>query len=574
MARRRSRAVRARNLLGRLRPTRARLPYLVLALAMVVQVVIALKAAEGGWFGVDAVHYFTRRGPIDDLDEGLFSPYAGHWQPVLISVFLGLFAMFGMNIWPFVVFSLAVHLTVIVLTVVLLRRVGVDAWLAVLVGWLLLFFGAGAEVYISDAPVALSSAVMLGLGALLVSLRVDRWRRRDAVVVTVLLVLALMCSITGVVMVVVVGAHLAVRSWKIALVAVGPAALTFVVWFAVSGRTGARARGEAWQYLGVPSAVWRGLSVSLNSLVGFQGGGAVLLVLLVVVLLGFGTAPPQLRMVAWSGALGAATQMTLSAVANLSNGEVPIVGRYQYVMVVLLAPAMALLFTVARSALARSASASVPAVVPLIVVVAITAAATVSGMEALREAHYFNAAVGERYRSWVVGTAAAVEDGQEPVWTDIEDPFASGEDIIALTRPEVRDKVPVTDVTPERRLTAELQLFVGVRQGEGFGISAPALVSLSQGFATSRLAGSGCHTYVSNGQQPEMEVAVGSGVELEVTSASSQVTTELIRDNLSSGVRVWGLVPGEQVSIASTAKDALLVLRFSAAGTFEICTGG
>ena len=145
------------------------------------------RLAHRSWFGVDAVYYLTTRGPVPSADEGLFKPYGGHWQTIPLLVYRGLFAVFGMRSYlPYVAVALAVHLAIVFVLYLLLRRVGatpLDRLRRQLAG---LFYGAGSEAFMWDAPMVLTSGLLLGLVAMLVmvrrrfSLRSRLARRRPA----------------------------------------------------------------------------------------------------------------------------------------------------------------------------------------------------------------------------------------------------------------------------------------------------------------------------------------------------------------------------------------------------------
>ena len=138
---------------------------------------------------------------------------------------------------------------------------------------MLLTYGASAEAYTSDAPVALTSALALGLGALHVVLGGNS-RRREVGAMTLLLI-ALGCSVTSVIAIALVAiALVGIRRARSAVLVAGVPTVVFLLWFAVSGRTGGRGSFGFDLLLGIPSAVWQALTVPLADVSGIAGAGA------------------------------------------------------------------------------------------------------------------------------------------------------------------------------------------------------------------------------------------------------------------------------------------------------------
>ncbi len=209
-----------------------------------------------------------------------------------------------------------------------------------------------------DAPMVLTSALLLGLVAMLVMVR-RRFSLRSRLVGGVLLLAAVMCSGTGLVAAVTVGCFVLLRVGVRSAVVVGaPAVIAFSVWFFTIGRDG-RVNVSGSRVTDIPVFVWKGLTGSLGSLVGIPGTGALLLLALVAVLLW-----PFLEAIALR-------QLALAGIDRGRHPALPVgvrqpgrrhriaarVGRYEYLVLVLLAASIALaLETAARARRTRAAS--------------------------------------------------------------------------------------------------------------------------------------------------------------------------------------------------------------------------
>ena len=69
---------------------------------------------------------------------------------------------------------------------------------------------------------------------------------------------------------------------------------------------------------------------------------------------------------------------------------------------------------------------------------------------------------------------------------------------------------------------------------------------------------------------PLVEVTTGRGTEIGITSDSTVMSTQLVRDGVESTPRTWGVAPGA-VYVATTAKDAVLRVSMNGSGGFAIC---
>lgn len=534
---------------------------------------VCLVTVRDGWFGVDAYNYFADRGGLRGDHTSIFAPYGGHWEPVVIGLYLVIWKFFGFTTYlPYVLPAILVHLVISWLVFAILRRLGHNPWVCLVAAWLLLFYGASAEAYTSDAPVALTSALALGLGATHVLLGGESRRRQ--LVATALLLVALGCSVTSVVVIAMVAIFLiGTKRLAMAALVAGPPAVAFLMWFAVSGRSGGRGSFSTDLLLDIPSAVWQALSVPLADVSGISGAGVTLTILVVLAALISPEATAAQRSWALAGVAAALLQLTLSAVANAGMAGAGLqsaitVGRYRYVVLVCLLPAVAvtLQWGVRRF---ENATRGQSRIIPAILATAVLIATTIHGLADLRGAKSFNVAVGQHYKDVLFGSAAAMDLGEKMLHFEGL-VFMNGRDIEKLARPEAREFFPAGFTpTAEQRFIAESALFVGV-QDETMDLPAPAGVS-SDGFNKPLADRFGCRKYEAGSGSPLITMTSFEGAQIAVTSDSSTIRTRLHRGDLSSEPKAWGVTPGEPVFIATSAQLAQLDIAFDSGGTYTIC---
>ncbi len=563
-----TRPVRGRRpTLARARLTESRVLLAALVAAAVVQSVVALRLARTSWFGVDALNYLTTRGPVPSADQGLFRPYGGHWQTIPLLAYRGLFSVFGLHSYlPYVAVALALHLAIVFVLFALLRSVGAHARTAAFTAGLVLFYGAGAEAFMWDAPMVLTSGLLLGLVAALVLVR-SGFSRRSLLVAGVLLLAAVMCSGTGLVAAVTVGCFVLFRAGLRGALLVGaPAVLAFSVWFFTIGRDG-RVHLSVRTVPEIPGFVWSGLTGSLGSVLGVPATGWILLLVLVAVVALAGVRTVALRQLAVAGILGAVTQLVLSSFASLVIGDQAArVGRYEYLVLVLLAPAVALgLEATVRALRARAwGSLAVPVAAVVVLAVAIGHGLTMEHRQA-----DFGAASARLYKTWVYGGIAAADAGERQLVQDASTGFNGGR-FELFAQPELRRALPARPADPQARLDTESEYFVEVGDTDP-GLFTPTRITRVEGLTGHLGTRPGCFSLSSDGAgQPVIEVATGDGTEIGITSGSTLVATQVVRDGVPSIPRTWGVGPGP-VYVATTARDATLRIALNGSGSFAIC---
>lgn len=551
---------------GRLRE---RLPVLLLAAGLAGQAAYLLSRVGSGWFGVDALHYLAQRGAITTASESLMEPYAGHWQPLLILGYRTLYEFFGLDTYlPYVLPGVAVHLGLSLLLYLVCTRCGADRWVAVLGALTLAWFGAGGEAYLADAPVALTSTVLIAfLSAFIISRQ--EWGIRSAVVVGLLLVSGLMVSNASITAVLFVGlVLLARRGWVWAAILVLVPALVYGAWFLTLGRDADRGRISSSDLVVVPERALSLLVAPFDSVVPGVGGALLLLVLAGPFLAA--RVSTHLRGVAFAGVVAALAQAVLCVVANIQLGpDAVLVGRYQYVVLAYLTPALVGAMSWVVQLAARHLDDSVRRrLAPEVVVV---------GLFVLMALH----GVAEENRQWDVATAFALRSETltkggvaslalgEPMLAPDGGGFAvHGDDIQTLADVGGAGWASLT-ATADQRLRAEAALFTAAGP-EGFAVGAPAAVG-STSFTRPLRSAFGCQVVEAREDNPQITVQSFGGAQIAVESSSSLVTAVLTRDGVSADPVVWGVRPGEMTYLATSAQLAQLTLVFNAGGRYEIC---
>lgn len=549
------------------RPTEGAIWLALLVIASAVQSVVVLRLVRTSWFGVDALYYVATRGPIPRADEGLFRPYGGHWQTIPLLVYRGLFAVFGLRTYvPYVGLALTLHLAIVFVMFALLRSVGAHVRTAAVTAGLLLFYGGGAEAFMWDAPMVLTSGLLLGLIAALVLVRSD-FSTRSQVVAAVLLLGAVMCSGTGLVAATTVGCFAFLRAGvRGTLIVSGPATLAFTVWFYTIGRDG-RVHFSPRSIPEVPGYVWSGLTGSLGSVVGVPVTGWILLLLLAGAVALAEVRTEALRQLAVAGIAGAVTQLTLSSFASLLvSDQAARVSRYQYIVLVLLAASIALaLEAAARAAGARTWTARL---VPLAAVV-VLAVAIGHGITLERRQADYGASSAILYKTWVFGGLEAADAGEKQLVQDASSGFNGGR-FELFAAPQLRHELPAAPSGPQPRLDTESEYFTEVSSLDP-GLFSPTRIVSIGGLNGPPGHKPGCYSYLTDGSgQPEIDIATGSGTEVGITSGSTLVATQLVRDGVESKPRIWFVAPGA-VYVATTAKNATLRISLNGSGPVAVC---
>lgn len=519
------------------------------------------------WFWGDDWTFLFHKGTIPGETQGtLMDAYNGHWSLAHGLTYRVLFDLFGMKSYlPWLVVLIGFHVVIVLAIHVLLRRAGCPRSVALGTALAILLTGVAPEMLVYDAAMSHSGALALGLLGVVAVVLTDA-SRRGLIVAAALLSVALMFSATGISTVVLAAVFVSVH-WSVSagLRAAGPPTALFLVWFAVWGRAGTGGRDRTFENLAdVPNYVWDGLTKVFGSAVGVPGLGPVVFAALMLNLLTDRDGAPLLRTLAWSGLAAATAQLVLEGVGRLNIGEIDnSPARYAYFSLVLLAPALAL-------GVARLLRATVePRWLPL---AGVSLALVGYGIHGASQVRDFSEGYSVGSKAWLGrfhGMIASADAGQEQITSTYDDFVNVGitQDLIA--RPEVRAVLPEREPTLQERMTAETMFNVGVGT-ETYDLFNPAFVDLHFGWDRKIRKPPGCATYTAVVANPMLQIATLDGVEIGVTSAATEVTTRLVRDDVVGDGRIWK-VPAGPLHIASTAKDALLQVSFNAPGEYVIC---
>jgi len=322
----------------------ARWALAVFGVLAVASVPLYLALARHEWFFLDEWDFLANRTAWNLGD--LLRPHTDHWTTLPILAWRALWWTVGLRSYlPYVFLSVLAHVAVAALTRAVMRRAGVDPWIATVVAGVVLFFGAGAENIMYAFQITFTGALAFGLGQLLLADHDGPVDRRDWIGLLSGL-LALLCSGVAVAMVAVVGiATLSRRSWRIALFHVAPLAAIYLLWWARYARSVTDVSSNVGDTL---SFVRRSFTTAFGSLGHITGVGALIAVALVVgLVLGWRAADADARRTRLSAPLallaGAVVFFVVTGVGRAA--AVKLVGdpqsRYQYVAIVLLAPAIA-----------------------------------------------------------------------------------------------------------------------------------------------------------------------------------------------------------------------------------------
>jgi len=276
----------------------ARWALAVFGVLAVASIPLYLVFARGEWFFLDEWDFLADRTAWNVGD--LLRPHVNHWTTLPIVAWRILWSVFGLRTYvPYVLLSVLVHVVVAALARVVMRRAGVDPWIATAVAGVVLVFGAGAQNVIYAFQITFTGALAFGLTQLVLADHDGPIDRRDWLGLLAGL-LGLMCSGVAIAMVAVVGlAALARRGWRVAAFHVAPLAVAYLAWWAKYARSETDLTGDIGSTFGF---VRRGLTIAFGSLGQVVGVGALIAVVFAYVLRGPGGGPGSRR--AGQGTLG------------------------------------------------------------------------------------------------------------------------------------------------------------------------------------------------------------------------------------------------------------------------------
>lgn len=543
----------------------------VLYVAVVVQGGVAIWLGSRGWFSGDLLRYYVERGGAPGGSEGLMEPHAAHWQLTLITVYLLMFKLIGLTTYvPYIALTVLVHLALVLVMHQLLLRLGAGRTPALLSALALLTYGAGSEAFLVEAPVALTSSMLLGAISVLLLVRRDH-DVRSTLVASILLLVGVTISLGGVVAAVWVGVFALSRGFWHMVRVVGPSAVAFVGWYAVWGRGSTRILLSREEALQVPESAATLLTAPFDNVTGGWGAGPALVLAAVLVIALRGRQRPDLVQVAVAGVAAAVFHAVVSAIAQLPYGiEQVTTSRYRYVVLLLLLPALALVLDALVDLVAGQMAG--PQRMPAVVV-----AASVVGLLTLHAAlgQYRVGqgieSIGELTRTHLAGTIAATAAGEKVLTDAVRGSYISGEDLERLADPAVRSELPDLDPSEQDRLDAESNYFVAVT-GKELDLAPPADLT-TDSFTPSLTERPGCRTFRATNSTPTVVITSYLGAGFKFLGDASAVSTVLSRpdDDHTSDPVEWRTSPGEWTYVATTAQVADLAITFDSGGAYTFC---
>lgn len=215
------------SIAGKRTSLRSRLAAITFASYLTVAFFILVHLGRDYWFYQDEWTVLLRRL----TPAGLLRPLNQHWVTLPLVVFHLLFWAFGLNYRAYQLCTIILHLTLVVLLRLIMRRAGVGPWFATITASTFVLFGAGSLNIFQAIQMSLVGSVVLGILHLLCADHDGPFARRDALGLACG-ALGLMTSGIGTIMVVIVGiAVLIRRGWRLALLHTVPLILLDGVWF-------------------------------------------------------------------------------------------------------------------------------------------------------------------------------------------------------------------------------------------------------------------------------------------------------------------------------------------------------
>lgn len=338
----------------------------LVAFALVLAAALALYIVHGRsqWFFLDEWDYLANRRLTDVGD--LLRPHNEHWSTLPIIEYRVLFRLFGLRTYlPYQIVAIVAHLFVAALLRVVMRRAGVQPWIATAAASLFALLGAANQNIVWAFQAAWSATLVLGLIQLLLADHDGPLSRRDWLGVGA--GTASLLS-TGVAVPLVAAVGLTVllrRGWKAALFHTGPPAVVFVVWWSAFGREGYRSTRFAFRPM---VEFWRdGLENTFTELGQAPAVGALIAGVMVAGLaLAFTSGYRMIHreFAAPFGMLVGASVFLLFTAIGRAGIESPRAGRYLHVGAALTLPAAAF----AADAIARRWRLLMPALLGMFIV--------------------------------------------------------------------------------------------------------------------------------------------------------------------------------------------------------------
>ena len=165
----------------------------------------------------------------------LMRPYNQHWSTLPLLIYRGVYALVGLHeYWPYQLVVIVLHLTAAVLLRVVMRRAGVNPWIATIAAGVFVLFGPAEDNILWAFQIGFTGALVLGLAQLILADHDGPIDRRDWLGLFV----GLLCLITsGQALALIAAAGLVCvlrRRWWAAAFHTVPLAVIYLTWYVLA----------------------------------------------------------------------------------------------------------------------------------------------------------------------------------------------------------------------------------------------------------------------------------------------------------------------------------------------------
>ena len=287
-------------------------PVAVFAGIEVAALIVWLNVSRNVWFDLDEWDFLVERkaGDVGDL----LRSHNGHWTTLPILAYRFLYWAVGLRTYlPYRLMAIVLYLFVAALLRIVLRRAGVNPWIATAAAGFYAFFGTGWGNIFRGFQITLTGALAAGLAHLLLADHEGPVDRRDAAGIVVGFI-GLMTSGLAAVMIAIVGVVMLLkRGWRVALLHTVPFVVVYVPWALTAGH---RERGLAgFDFVVIRDVVWYGYSFVFKAT---EPAGYLALPLVLLMVGGLVLAVVQRRRLGTLGQLAAPMAMFAAAAIFLA----------------------------------------------------------------------------------------------------------------------------------------------------------------------------------------------------------------------------------------------------------------
>jgi hypothetical protein len=232
---------------------------IVLAIALVGVGIFLLVSSTKLWFNLDEWDFLAHRG-LNFSGQGILYPHNEHWTTIPILVWRGIFGLVGVrDYWFYSLPMILAHLATVILLWRFMLRHEVELWTATLLAVAFAVVGVGGGNLIWAFQLTFVGSVAFGM------LAIDAIETERTWLAPLWLICSLMCSDLGLPMIAACAlVALAHRKFRVAVIAVVPPIVVFVIWYVTIGN-----KGTAGDYGKVDigqllNYVWTGLTSALS----------------------------------------------------------------------------------------------------------------------------------------------------------------------------------------------------------------------------------------------------------------------------------------------------------------------